>query len=80
MTDQLEYLAALPKALPPDGRVLVHNQVYPVARRPGTRGSRCWLQQADGAGAMRLRLGARAGPALSPQDCAMIGDAVRPTR
>jgi hypothetical protein len=42
-----EYLSTMPEALPASGRVLVHNQVYPVARRPGTRGSRCWLQAAD---------------------------------
>jgi hypothetical protein len=38
-----EYLTALPETIPP-GRALVHNQVYPVAQHPGTRGSRCWLQ------------------------------------
>jgi hypothetical protein len=38
-----EYLTALPETIPP-GRVLVHNQVYPVAQDPGTRGSRYWLQ------------------------------------
>jgi hypothetical protein len=37
-----EYLKKMPAEIPP-GRVLVHNQVYPVARTPGTRGSRCWL-------------------------------------
>jgi hypothetical protein len=40
---ELEYLQRLPAAVPA-GRVLVHNQVYPVARRNGTRGSRHWLQ------------------------------------
>jgi hypothetical protein len=39
----LEYLDKTPRKVPAD-RVLVHNQVRPVARRPGTRGSRIWLQ------------------------------------
>jgi hypothetical protein len=39
----MEYLTKLPKAIPAD-RYLVHNRVYPVARRAGTRGSRYWLQ------------------------------------
>ena len=43
MPIKTHYLSQLPKAVPPD-RFLVHNQVYPVARRPGMRGSRCWLQ------------------------------------
>ena len=32
----------------PAEEVLVHNQVYPVARRHGTRGSRWWTQAPDG--------------------------------
>jgi hypothetical protein len=44
-TGLMEYITKrLPSAIP-GGKVLVHNQVYPVARRPGTRGSRCWLQE-----------------------------------
>ena len=39
-----DYLTALPVQVSA-GRVLVHNQVYPVARRPGARGSRCWLAE-----------------------------------
>jgi hypothetical protein len=39
----LKYLDTLPREVPAD-RVLVHNQVRPVARRPGARGSRIWLQ------------------------------------
>jgi hypothetical protein len=45
----MDHLAKLPTS-PDDisaGQVLVHNHVYPVARRPGTRGSRCWLQVPD---------------------------------
>lgn len=42
---EVSYLFALPSAAP--GRVLVHNGVYPVARRPGVRGSRCWTQAPD---------------------------------
>jgi hypothetical protein len=42
-----EYLTRLPKALPQDGRVLVHNTIRPVTRRQGWRGSRYWLQSAD---------------------------------
>jgi hypothetical protein len=38
-----EYPTAPPEAIPA-GQVLVHNQVYPAAQRPGQRGSRCWLQ------------------------------------
>jgi hypothetical protein len=34
-----EYPQRLPAAVP-DGRVLVHNQVAPVARQQGARGSR----------------------------------------
>ena len=40
----MEYLKRLPDRVPDDGRVLVHNDVWPAARRPGTRGSRAWLQ------------------------------------
>jgi len=47
MSDDVEYLFfKLPDAVP-IGRVLVHNQVYPVARRPGMRGSRAWLSPPD---------------------------------
>lgn len=42
----IEYLYKLPDGVPA-GKVLVHNQVYPVARRLGTRGSRCWLSAPD---------------------------------
>ena len=42
-----EYPTRLPKALPQDGRVLVHNTIRPVTRRQGWRGSRYWLQSAD---------------------------------
>ena len=41
-TSEKEYLSKLPTSVP-EGKVLVHNQVYPVAHKPGTRGSRCWL-------------------------------------
>lgn len=41
-----EYLYQLPTSVP-DGRWLVHNHVYPVARRPGARGSRIWLSDPD---------------------------------
>lgn len=36
-----DYLHRLPPPSwrPPAGKVLVHNHVYPVARRPGSRGS-----------------------------------------
>ena len=43
----------------PDGRVLVHNQVVPVAERNGARGSRYWLQLPQPR-SLRLRIGARA--------------------
>lgn len=43
----MEYLTAEPSSLPQDGRVLVHNDVLPVAHRQGTHGSRFWLQQPD---------------------------------
>jgi hypothetical protein len=36
------YLYQLPESVP-DGKCLVHNCVYPVACRPGSRGSRIWL-------------------------------------
>ena len=41
-----DYLHRLPPPSwrPPAGKVLAHNHVYPVADRPGSRGSRCWLQ------------------------------------
>jgi hypothetical protein len=41
-----DYLTRLPQPgwRPPEGKVLVHNQVYPVARRSGCRGSRWWVQ------------------------------------
>jgi hypothetical protein len=39
----MDYLTKLPTTVPA-GRYLVHNQVYPVARHHGMRGSRCWLQ------------------------------------
>lgn len=38
-----EYLERPPAAIP-DGRILVHNHVYPVARAGGARGSRFWLE------------------------------------
>jgi hypothetical protein len=38
-----EYYDRVPKSIPA-GKVLVHNDVYPVARRNGSRGSRFWLQ------------------------------------
>jgi hypothetical protein len=38
-----EYLSKMPCKVQ-DRKVLVHNQVYPVARQPGARGSRIWLQ------------------------------------
>ena len=38
-----EYYDRVPKIIP-TGKVLVHNDVYPVARRNGSRGSRFWLQ------------------------------------
>ncbi len=42
----MEYLDKLPTAVPA-GRVLVHNNVRPVERRQGTRGSRYWLYPPD---------------------------------
>jgi hypothetical protein len=39
-----DYPARLPAVIPA-GQVLVHNQVTPVARQQGTRGSRYWLQE-----------------------------------
>jgi hypothetical protein len=42
----MEYLVKLPDSVP-EGKVLVHNDVYPVAHRPGMRGSRCWLMPPD---------------------------------
>jgi|RhiMetdeSRZDD1v2_1073273.scaffolds.fasta_scaffold1277791_1 hypothetical protein len=50
----LDYLFKLAAAVP-EGRWLVHNQVYPVTRRHGTRGSRYWLSDPD--------------PNLEPCDC-----------
>ncbi len=41
----MEYLTHVPSSLPDDGQVLVHNDVWPVAKRLGVRGSRAWLQQ-----------------------------------
>jgi len=41
-----EYLSQLPESIPA-GRYLVHNHVYPVSRRPGTRGFRVWLATSD---------------------------------
>jgi hypothetical protein len=38
-----EYPQRLPEAIPA-GQVLVHNDVYPFAKRQGNRGSRYWLQ------------------------------------
>jgi len=43
---EMKYLASLPKAIP-EGQVLVHNFVRPVARRAGTRGSRYWPRHAQ---------------------------------
>ena len=43
----MEWLPSLPKTPPIDGRVLVHNEVYPVTRRQGWLGSRYWLEAAD---------------------------------
>jgi hypothetical protein len=45
-TRGIEYLKTVPIALPPDGRVIVHNYVRP-AKRLGGRGFRAWLQFAD---------------------------------
>jgi len=42
----MRYLFSLPDAVP-WGWVLVHNNVYPVARKLGERGSRCWLYPPD---------------------------------
>jgi hypothetical protein len=42
----MQYLKFVPKHIPPD-TLLVHNSVYPVARRGGERGSRFWLQASD---------------------------------
>ena len=39
-----DYPAKLPAVIPA-GKVLVHNQVTPVVRQQGTRGSRYWLQE-----------------------------------
>jgi hypothetical protein len=42
----ITYLSKIPTAdQVPDDLVVVHNNVYPVARRLGMRGSRAWLQQ-----------------------------------
>lgn len=41
-TDAWRYLRAIPKTVP-SGKVVVHNQVRPVARLVGERGSRIWL-------------------------------------
>jgi hypothetical protein len=43
----MEYLTDEPSSLPSDGRVLVHNAVWPVAHRLGVHGSRAWLQQPE---------------------------------
>jgi hypothetical protein len=40
---ETRYLGRMPRKIP-DGKVLAHNHVYPVARQPGTRGSRIWTQ------------------------------------
>jgi hypothetical protein len=41
----VKYLLVLPEPDGvPSGQVVVHNHVYPVSRRPGARGSRCWVQ------------------------------------
>lgn len=46
--DGREYLRAMPtRDQIPAGRVVVHNHVYPVARRLGWRGSRAWLAAPD---------------------------------
>jgi hypothetical protein len=48
--DGFEYLPSCSRVPPWPGdgpRVLVHNHVYPAARRQGTRGSRFWLQPLD---------------------------------
>jgi hypothetical protein len=42
----MQYLTLVPKHIPPE-TLLVHNSVYPVARRGGERGSRFWLQASD---------------------------------
>ena len=49
MHDLSDYLHRQPGPgeIPP-GKVLAHNPVYPVTRmRPGTRGSRLWVQVPD---------------------------------
>jgi hypothetical protein len=38
-----KYLTLMPRTIP-DGKVLVHNQVYLVTTLPGMRGSRIWTQ------------------------------------
>jgi hypothetical protein len=38
----LDYLKRIPDHIP-SGKIVVHNQVYPVSRQCGTRGSRFWL-------------------------------------
>jgi hypothetical protein len=59
-----DYPARLPAVIPA-GQVLVHNQVTPVARQQGTRGSRYWLQEpSDNLDRCLLRMGGRAGRAL----------------
>ena len=41
----IRYLTKIPaEADVPRGHVVVHNDVWPVARRRGTRGSRAWTQ------------------------------------
>ena len=45
-TASWEYLFKVPTSVP-TGRILVHNQVYPVTRRSGVRGSRYWLAAPD---------------------------------
>jgi hypothetical protein len=42
----MEYLFKVPTSVP-EGRILVHNNVYPVCRRSGVRGSRYWLDDPD---------------------------------
>ena len=42
----MEYLTRLPDAVPP-GKILVHDADDPVARPPGTQGSRMWLDDPD---------------------------------
>jgi hypothetical protein len=42
----VDYLSKLPKSLPDDGRVLVHNRVTPT-RKLGSRGFRAWLAAPD---------------------------------